>query len=49
MIELIVFLIGAGALAIAGIRVGMLLAPRFEHWGEPPKEPEVPSTDDDQP
>jgi hypothetical protein len=47
--EVIVLLIGTGLLAVAGIRIGMLLAPRFEHWGEPPKDPEAPPTDHDHP
>ena len=33
--DLLVLAVGAVALAVIGIRVGMLLAPRMERWGAP--------------
>ena len=53
MTDVLVLLIATAVLAVVGIRVGMLLAPRFEHWGEPPPataaDDEAPSNHDDHP
>jgi hypothetical protein len=36
LVALVVILAIAVALAVGGVRVGMLLAPRIERWGTPP-------------
>jgi hypothetical protein len=35
MSDFLVLAVGAVVLAVIGIRVGMLLAPRMERWGAP--------------
>ena len=35
--EIVIVVVIAAVLAVVGIRVGMLLAPRIDRWGAPPK------------
>jgi hypothetical protein len=46
MTDVVVLLIITAGLAVVGIRVGMLLAPRIERWGDAPEE-EAHAPDDD--
>lgn len=46
-VALAIVILVATALAAAGVRVGMLLAPRVERWGTPAEpEHEEPTADD---
>ena len=47
MNEIIVVLVVAAVVAVLGIRIGMLLAPRLERWGAPPDDAEAQASDDD--
>lgn len=38
MIEFVALIIGALVVAVLGIRIGMLVAPRIDRWGAP-KDP----------
>jgi hypothetical protein len=35
--ELLLLLVGTAFIAVIGIAVGMLLAPRFDRWAAPPE------------
>ena len=45
--EIVVLVVGALILAVAGVRVGMLLAPRIERWGTPREPEDKEATTDD--
>ena len=35
--EILVLLVGTAFVAVIGIAIGMLLAPRFDRWAAPPE------------
>ena len=47
--ELIALLIGAALVAVLGIRIGMLVAPRLERLGAPPELGGAETRPDDEP
>ena len=46
--ELLVLVVAAAVVALVGIRIGMLVAPRVERWGAP-RDPDNRNGTDDRP
>ena len=46
--ELVVLVVAATVIALVGIRIGMLVAPRVERWGAP-REPDNRNGTDEKP
>lgn len=43
--DLVVLVVGAGLIAVVGVGIGMLVAPRLDRWAAPKPPPEAPAAE----